>query len=406
MKKNLIVGQSGGPTAVINGSLYGVVSEALACDEIGEVYGMQNGIEGFLLDRIMPMAPLAEDGTLEIVRTTPGAFLGSCRYKLPEDENDPVYDTLFRKMDEKNIGYFLYIGGNDSMDTAAKLSKQAAKRGSDIRFIGVPKTIDNDLCVTDHTPGYGSAARFVAQAVREIAIDASVYDTKESVTIIEIMGRHAGWLTAASRLAQVKEDESPVLIYLPEADFDQDAFLAKIQEMLKVKKNLIVCISEGIHDKEGTFICEYDSSAGVDNFGHKMLSGSGKYLENLVKNSLGIKARSVELNVLQRCAADALSACDLREAIECGRTGVKLALAGMTGQMVAIIRNEGEGYSASFEAVDVSLVCNEEKKFPAEWIINDGSGISEEFLAYAKPLIDGNVELPYENGLPKFAYRS
>ena len=407
MKKNLIVGQSGGPTAVINGSLYGVVSEALAREDIiGEVYGMQNGIEGFLLERVLPMKPLAEDGTLELIRTTPGAFLGSCRYKLPKEPDDPVYDDLFARFEAQNIGYFLYIGGNDSMDTVSKLSAQAEKRESDIRFIGVPKTIDNDLVETDHTPGYGSAARFVAQAVREIAIDAAVYDTKKSVTVVEIMGRHAGWLTAAAKLARVPEDANPLLIYLPESDFDQDVFLAQLQEKLTIKNNVVVCISEGIHDKDGVFLCEYDQSTGVDQFGHKMLSGSGKYLENLVKARLGVKVRSVELNVLQRCAADALSACDLREAIESGRTAVSLAACGETGKMVAIKRNGTDGYSAGFEAVDVAEVCNKEKKFPAEWITADGSDITDDFLAYACPLIEGDVALPRENGLPKYAYRS
>ena len=301
MKKNIIVGQSGGPTAVINGSLYGVVSEGLRHPvEIAHVYGMVNGIEGFLADRFMDMEALAENGELEFVRTTPGAYLGSCRYKLPEDLKDPVYPRLFQKLAEKEIGYFFYIGGNDSMDTVSKLSRYAAGIGSDIRFIGVPKTIDNDLVHTDHTPGYGSAAKYVASVVREITADASVYDNKPSVTIVEIMGRHAGWLTAASVLARKFEGDNPVLVYLPEVAFDQDAFIEKVKENLKTTSNLVVCISEGINDGKGTFICEYASEVGTDNFGHKMLTGSGKYLENLVKEKLGVKVRSIELNVCQR----------------------------------------------------------------------------------------------------------
>lgn len=249
MKKNIIVGQSGGPTAVINGSLYGVVSEGLRHpDEIAHVYGMVNGIEGFLADRFMDMETLAENGELEFVRTTPGAYLGSCRYKLPEDLKDPVYPRLFQKLEEKEIGYFFYIGGNDSMDTVSKLSRYAAGIGSDIRFIGVPKTIDNDLVHTDHTPGYGSAAKYVASVVREITADASVYDNKPSVTIVEIMGRHAGWLTAASVLARKFEGDNPVLVYLPEVAFDQNAFIEKVKENLKTTSNLVVCISEGIND--------------------------------------------------------------------------------------------------------------------------------------------------------------
>ena len=302
MSNNLLVGQSGGPTAVINGSLYGVVSEGLANPAIGKVIGMVNGIEGFLAGRTMEMAPLAENGELERIRTTPGSFLGSCRYKLPEDLSDPVYPELFKKFEEFEIGYFFYIGGNDSMDTVSKLSRYAASVGNKIRIIGVPKTIDNDLVETDHTPGFGSAAKYVASTVREIAIDASVYDNKQSVTIVEIMGRHAGWLTAASVLARKFEGDNPVLIYLPEVAFDTDAFIEKVKEKLQTTSNLVVCISEGINDGNGTFVCELASDVGVDNFGHKMLTGSGKYLENLVKEKLGVKVRSVELNVCQRCS--------------------------------------------------------------------------------------------------------
>ena len=255
MKKNIIVGQSGGPTAVINGSLYGVVSEGLKhMDGAGRIYGMINGIEGFLNGHFMDIGALDATNELELVRTTPGAYLGSCRYKLPEDLSDPVYPDLFKKFDEKDIGYFFYIGGNDSMDTVSKLSRYADKAGSDIRFIGVPKTIDNDLVETDHTPGYGSAAKYVATVVREIATDATVYDNKQSVTIVEVMGRHAGWLTAASILARKFEGDNPVLIYLPEVAFDQDAFIEKVRACLDTTPNLVVCISEGIHDRKGTFI--------------------------------------------------------------------------------------------------------------------------------------------------------
>ena len=246
MKKNMIVGQSGGPTAVINGSLYGVVSAGLnKTDDIEHVYGMINGIEGFLHDTIMDMRPLLESKELELLKTTPGSYLGSCRYKLPEDLSDPVYPTLFQKFDALQIGYFFYIGGNDSMDTVSKLSRYAASIESPIRFIGVPKTIDNDLVMTDHTPGFGSAAKYVASTVREIAVDASVYDNKKSVTIVEIMGRHAGWLTAASILARKFEGDNPVLVYLPEADFDPEDFISKVETALQTTSNLVVCISEG-----------------------------------------------------------------------------------------------------------------------------------------------------------------
>lgn len=406
MKKNVIVGQSGGPTAVINGSLYGVISEGLKHSEkIGTIYGMINGIEGFLQDRLIDVGMLETTNELELVRTTPGAYLGSCRYKLPEDLNDPIYPKLFEKFREKNIGYFFYIGGNDSMDTVSKLSRYAAGISSEIRFIGVPKTIDNDLVQTDHTPGYGSAAKYVATVVREIAADATVYDNKQSVTIVEIMGRHAGWLTAASILARKFEGDNPVLIYLPEVAFNQDAFIEKIKEHLNTTPNLVVCISEGINDGNGTFICEYASNVSVDTFGHKMLTGSGKYLENLVKEKIGIKVRSIELNVCQRCSCAHLSRVDLDEAVNAGIYAVQVAFAGETGKMITFIRNKSVPYELSYGTANVNTICNMEKPVPAEWIIKDGSDISDDFIDYARPLTQGYVELPTKNGIPLFAYR-
>ena len=411
MKKNAIVGQSGGPTAVINASLYGVVYEALNREDIfGNVYGMINGIEGFLHDQLMDMKPLDVSGELELIKTTPGSYLGSCRYKLPEDLNDAVYPELFEKFEKYNIGYFFYIGGNDSMDTVSKLSRYAASVNSDIRFMGLPKTIDNDLVLTDHTPGFGSAAKYVASTVREIAIDASVYDNKQSVTIVEIMGRHAGWLTAASALARKFENDNPVLIYLPEVAFDQDAFIEKIKSSLETTSNLVVCISEGIHTADGTFICELGSEVGVDTFGHKMLTGSGKYLENLVKERLGVKVRSVELNVSQRCSSAMLSKADQKEAIASGSFGVTAAIKGETGKMVAFKRQSpltlDADYVLNYATEDVNEICNKEKTVPLEWISEDGSDVTEAFLAYARPLVRGNVSVPTdEDDLPKFAYR-
>lgn len=406
MKKNAVVGQSGGPTAVINASLYGTVYEALNReDEIGTVYGMINGIEGFLNDQVMDMAPLEESKELELIRTTPGSYLGSCRYKLPEDLNDPVYPQLFARFEAYNIGYFFYIGGNDSMDTVSKLSRYAEKISSDIRVIGIPKTIDNDLVETDHTPGFGSAAKYVASTVREIAIDASVYDNKKSVTIVEIMGRHAGWLTAASALARKFEHDNPVLIYLPETDFDQDALIEKVRTSLETTPNLVVCISEGIHDNTSTFICEYSNDVGTDTFGHKTLTGSGKYLENLVKERLGVKVRSVELNVCQRCSSSMLSKTDQKEAIASGAYGVKAALNGASGKMVAFERLDGDDYQIDYVLKDVNVICNQEKCVPATWITADGSDVTEDFIRYARPLIQGEVTVPTEDGVPKFAYR-
>ena len=406
MKKNVIVGQSGGPTAVINASLYGVVYEALNReDACGTVYGMINGIEGFLNDQIMDMEPLERSGELELIKTTPGSYLGSCRYKLPEDLGDEVYPKLFEKFEQYGIGYFFYIGGNDSMDTVSKLSRYAEKTGSDIRFMGIPKTIDNDLVRTDHTPGFGSAAKYVSSTVREIAIDASVYDNKKSVTIVEIMGRHAGWLTAASVLARKFDGDNPVLIYLPETAFDPERFIADVNEALEKVSNLVVCISEGINDGNGTFICELASDVGVDNFGHKMLTGSGKYLENLVKEKIGVKVRSIELNVCQRCSSAMLSATDQKEAIASGAYGVKCAIEGETGKMIGFSRLAGEDYKIDYVAEDVNLICNQEKTVPLEWITGNGSDIGQEFIDYALPLIKGEVKVPSEDGLPLFAYR-
>lgn len=436
MNHNLLVGQSGGPTAVINGSLYGVVSEGLANPEIDNVIGMVNGIEGFLADHTIDMAPLKENGELERIRTTPGSYLGSCRYKLPEDLSDPVYPELFQKFTEKEISYFFYIGGNDSMDTVSKLSRYAATVGSDIRIIGVPKTIDNDLVLTDHTPGYGSAAKYVASTVREIAIDASVYDNKPSVTIVEIMGRHAGWLTAASALARKEAGDNPLLIYLPEAPFELAQFNDDLKKAFEKTSNVIVCVSEGIRDHGGRFICEYSTEAQVDTFGHKMLAGCGKILENYVRNQFGVKVRSVELNVNQRCSGLTVSGTDLNEAEMAGRFGVQAALNGHTGQMVAFERETDTAASEPVHAAaavsnatdlgaasascvkhrntvykihpvlkDVNLICNQEKKVPAEWITKNGTDVSDDFLAYSQPLIQGDVSHIMENGLPKYLYR-
>lgn len=404
-KKNILVGQSGGPTAVINGSLYGVICEgARHSDAIGCVYGMINGIEGFLADSYMNLSETLSDDDLELLRLTPAAYLGSCRFKLPENLSDSFYRVLFEKLERLDIGYFFYIGGNDSMDTVSKLSRYAAQIKSPIRFIGIPKTIDNDLVLTDHTPGYGSAARYVAASVREIALDASVYQQK-SVTIIEIMGRHAGWLTAASVLARKFEGDNPVLIYLPEVAFSPDAFIEKVKEKLTKTSNLVVCISEGINDGNGTFVCELASDVGTDTFGHKMLTGSGKYLENLVKEKLGIKVRSVELNVCQRCSSSCLSATDLDEAAASGRFAVSAALDGETGKMINFIRKSDDPYILEFGTADVNEICNKEKAVPEEWITKDGSDIGDEFIAYARPLIQGSVEVPMKDGLPYFAFR-
>jgi len=398
--KNILIGQSGGPTAVINSSLCGAIVEAKKHNEIEKIYGMVNGIEGFLKGNTVDLGELTVE-ELELLKVTPAAYLGSCRFKLPKDFDDVTYENLFNKFNEMNIGYVLYIGGNDSMDTADKLSKYAEKINSDIKFIGVPKTIDNDLTGTDHTPGFGSAAKFVANTVRTITLDAEVYD-KQSVTIVEIMGRHAGWLTAASVLARRFEGDNPVLIYLPEADFSMDKFFDDVKKALEKQKNIIVCVSEGIKDSTGKFICEYENEAGVDTFGHKNLTGCGKFLENEVKDKLGVKVRSVELNVVQRAASSLLSKTDVEEAFCVGAEAVKAALKGDTAKMICIIRDRE--YNVSYKAIDVSEISNKEKTFPEEWIV-DGNDIASEFLRYITPLVSGEVVLTYEKGMAKFLVR-
>lgn len=400
---NCLVAQSGGPTTVINASLAGVVRANQLNPVYDHVYGGLNGIEGILEDRLYDLTNMSEYEN-RLLRQTPSSALGSCRYKLKRnDETD--YRKLVEIMDKHDIEILFYIGGNDSMDTVSKLSRYAEKTGSSIRIIGEPKTIDNDLVLTDHTPGFGSAARYVASTVREIVIDANVYETK-SVTIVEIMGRHAGWLTAASALARKHVGDNPLLIYLPETDFDQEAFLAKVETCFEKNPNVIVCVSEGIHDQEGTFICEYDNSVGTDTFGHKMLAGCGKYLENLVRNRLGVKARSVELNVSQRCSASMMSATDQREAVMAGEFGVRAALKGETGKMVSYVRTSNLPYRMTLGLEDVNAICNQEKTVPLEWISEDASDVTEKFFAYALPLIQGSVEIPLgTDGLPVFASR-
>lgn len=343
-KKNVIVGQSGGPTSVINSSLYGVVTGFLGSEKIDKIYGMVNGIEGFLAGKTTTLSDLSRE-ELEILQTTPASYLKSCRFKLPEDLNDPVYPALLKKFEEMNIGYFFYIGGNDSMDTVSKLSRYGEKVGTGILFMGVPKTIDNDLIVTDHTPGYGSAAKYVATTVRECALDAGVY-AAPCVTVVEIMGRHAGWLTAASVLARKFEGDAPHLIYLPETAFDLDQCLADVKKCLEKTNSVVVCISEGIADKDGKFICEYagGGDGAVDSFGHKKLTGSGKYLSEFIGEKLGVKVRSLEFSIIQRCGASLASATDIEEAAMAGSVAAKAALEGKSGMMVAFIREPGDEY--------------------------------------------------------------
>lgn len=404
MRKNAIVGQSGGPTAVINASLYGIIKEGMAHEEIDRVYGMINGIEGFMSDNYMDLSGNLTDEELELLKLTPAAYLGSCRYKLPDDLSSPFYPALFEKLRTLHIGYFFYIGGNDSMDTVSKLSRYAAHHDSSIRFIGIPKTIDNDLMLTDHTPGYGSAAKYVADTVREICLDGSVYQQK-TLTIVELMGRHAGWLTAASAMARKFKGDNPVLIYLPEIDFSLEQFAADVEAAFNKSNSVVICVSEGISDSQGRFICEYADEVQFDSFGHKMLTGSGKILENFVRNRFGIKVRSVELNLNQRCSGMLVSGVDIEESARAGREGVKAALDGTTGMMIAFTRTSQSPYSMSCTLVDVNEVCNKEKLFPSQWICSNGADVTEDFLNYALPLIQGNVTRTFENGMPLYLYR-
>lgn len=412
-KRNILVGQSGGPTAVINASLYGVIREGLRqTEQIGTIYGMVHGIEGFLEGDYVNLSERAQIERIQNLQTTPGAYLGSCRYKLPQNLDDDVYPRLFEKFNMLQIGIFLYIGGNDSMDTVAKLSAYAEKIGSAIRFIGIPKTIDNDLICTDHTPGYGSTAKYVATTVREIALDAGVYK-HPVVTIVELMGRHAGWVTAASVLARTKQEPNPLLIYLPESDFDMEQFIEDVRNAFERATSVVVCVSEGISDRDGRFICEYGSEAQVDGFGHKMLAGCGKVLEGVLRERLRCKCRSIEINLPQRCSSVIASRTDVEEATEAGAFAVASALEGHSGKMVAFQRLSDNGntqtpgsdaYRITNTLIDVSKVCNQEKKFPQEWITAHGTDIHPDFTDYALPLIQGENTVPHKKGLPVYMH--
>lgn len=400
MIKNAIVGQSGGPTAVINASLAGVYE---TCKNFGiKTYGMKNGIAGLLKEHLVDLETvLPGELEIELLKRTPSSYLGSCRYKLKNaDENDADYVEIFRILEKFNIGYFFYIGGNDSMDTIAKLSAYAQKIGSEIRFIGVPKTIDNDLAVTDHTPGYGSAAKYIATVMKEIIHDISVYDTK-SLTIVEIMGRNAGWLTAASALSTGEDCAGPDLIYLPEIPFDTEEFLTRIQSLQETKKNLIIAVSEGIKTKDGRYVCELSADETVvDAFGHVKLTGVGRFLENLVAQRLKIKVRSIELSTLQRCAGHLTSRTDVTEAYQAGGAAVPAALGGNTGKMVVLKRLSDTPYQCTTDLYPIGEIANLEKTMPLSWIDVENLQMKQEFLDYVRPLIQAELPPIYLSGLP------
>lgn len=402
MTGNVIVGQSGGPTAVINSSLAGVFKTA---KDLGaeKIYGMRYGIQGFLEKNIIDMSEkIRSDMDLELLKRTPSSFLGSCRYKLPDICDDrELYNRIFEILNEYGITAFFYIGGNDSMDTIKKLSDYAILMNSPIRFIGVPKTIDNDLAVTDHTPGFGSAAKYIASATKELIRDGLVYDVK-NVTIIEIMGRNAGWLTGAAALAHCEDCEGVDLLYLPELPFDVDTFLEKIKEIQKVKKSVVVAVSEGIKTADGKYVFEHGQHTEyVDSFGHKQLSGTAKYLSALVSEKIDCKSRAIELSTLQRCAGHLTSRVDITEAYQVGGYAVKSAFEGETGKMVILKRVSEDPYICTTDLYDVHKIANIEKKVPVEWIKPDGSGVSDKLVNYIRPLIQAELTPIMITGQPR-----
>ena len=385
MKGNIVVGQSGGPTAVINSSLAGVVSKAR---ELGvkKIYGMHHGIQGFLNEDLVDMGEyIKEDKDIELLKRTPSAFLGSCRYKLPKIEgNEEVYDKIFAIMEKYDIECLFYIGGNDSMDTIKMLSDYAALKGKSQRFMGVPKTIDNDLPITDHCPGYGSAAKYIATSLKEVIRDnASFGIEKPTVCVVEIMGRHAGWLTAAAALSRDEDCEGPDLIYVPETDFNMDDFMARVKDLAAKKSSVVIAVSEGIKTADGTFVCEL----GV--------------LANKIAAETGLKTRAIELSTLQRAATHLASLNDINEAFNVGYLACKAADEGKTGMMITIDVKERSPYQVGYSIYDIHAIANVERPVPAEWIINDGTDIGEGYVEYARPLILGELTPLMVNGVPK-----
>ncbi len=409
MKKlygNAVVGQSGGPTAAINATLAGVIRGALAADEIKTLYGMRNGVEGLLAEKLVNLSEIfANEENITLLEHTPAAALGSCRKKLPAVDADGAEDTyaalleIFKKYD---IRYFFYIGGNDSMDTVAKLSAYTKGHDYEMCIMGVPKTIDNDLVLTDHTPGFGSAAKYIAVTMQEIIRDCAVYTTK-AVTIVEIMGRDAGWLTAASAIGRVVNGVAPDYVYLPERAFDMDAFFEDVSSALERHPNVVIAVSEGVRFADGRYVCEGVDVGTTDVFGHKQLSGTGKALELAVRAKLGCKVRSVELNISQRCAAHIASAQDIAESVSVGKAAVAAATEGVTREMMTIVREEKDGkYAFSVGHADVSEIANKIKHVYPEFINERGNDVTDECCRYLLPLIKGEAMPTYTDGIPNF----
>ena len=397
-----IFGQSGGPTSVINASAYGVIKTALEAEEITKVYGAAHGIKGVLDDKLYVMDK-EDPKELEYLLHTPSSELGSCRYKMKDPSvDDTDYKRILEIFKKYNVRYFFYNGGNDSMDTCNKISKYMQSVGYDCHVMGVPKTIDNDLYGTDHCPGFASAAKYIATSCMEISKDSCVYDTG-MVCIVEIMGRHAGWLAAASALA-THAGAGPDLIYLPETDFEMDKFISDIKKVYAKKGKVLVAVSEGIHYADGSFVSEAKTSA-TDGFGHAQLGGLASMLAEVCKKELGVKVRGIEFSLLQRCAAHVASKTDVDEAFNAGKVAVKSAIAGKTDLMVAFTRKKTTdgSYKIAYDLLPLSSVANYEKKIPTSWINKEGNGLNKKFIDYALPLIQGEVNVPKENGLPRYA---
>ena len=407
MKGNIIVGQSGGPTAAINSSLAGVYRTAIDRGA-KKVYGMRHGIQGLLNEDYIDLSEhIQTDLDVELLKRTPAAYLGSCRYKLPEIHEDiATYDKIFSILDKLEIECFIYIGGNDSMDTIKKLSDYAILRGHPTKFLGVPKTIDNDLALTDHTPGYGSAAKYIGTSVKEIIQDsqALIYD-KGLVTIVEIMGRNAGWLVGAAALSKGEDCDGPDLIYVPELPFDIDNVLVRIKELLAEKTFVVVAVSEGIRLADGRYVCELtDGVDFVDAFGHKQLTGTANYLARRLAQEIGCKTRTIELSSMQRAASHLASRIDILEAFQVGGAAVKAADEGDTGEMVIIKRLSDDPYQSTTDLRNVHKVSNVEKVVPREWITEDGTYVTDEFISYVRPLIQGDVSPVMVDGIPRYLY--
>lgn len=399
---NILVGQSGGPTAVINSSLAGVIAGGIESEKIDKIYGAVGGIAGVLEDDIIEISDFSNE-KLALLKQTPSSFLGSCRKKLGSDED--TYEKIFGIFKKYDIGAFFYIGGNDSMDTVDKLSRYAEKIGSEVRICGVPKTIDNDLVITDHTPGYGSAAKFVANCVRQLALDTMVYKMK-SVIVLEIMGRNAGWLTAAAALGNDEAVLGTDIICLPERVFQPEKFLEKVAKNADRGVAPIIAISEGIKGADGKYIGESLSlKQANDGFAHAALGGVGRIVESLISDSLGIKTRTIELSTLQRCFSQGASKCDVEEAYAAGFESVRFALKGETGFMPCFKRLGDAPYKMEIVPHMVCEIANYEKAVPDNMITADGMGITEDFIKYGKPLIEGEPERIYQNGILKFITR-